>query len=64
MSHLELLLQAACGRLLFLLDGLDEITGVADLSTLSPKYSREDVLTPLELTQVGSSELRAPLVWS
>ena len=47
----EIELHAARGRLLFLLDGLDEITGVASLSTLSPRCSPEEVLSPLELTQ-------------
>jgi len=42
---------ASKGRLLFLLDGLDEITGVASLSNLNPKYAPDDVLSPLELTQ-------------
>lgn len=42
---------ASKGRLLFLLDGLDEITGVASLSNLNPKYNPDDILSPLELTQ-------------
>ena len=43
--------KAAVGRLLFLLDGLDEITGVASLVNLPAKYSQADELSPLELTQ-------------
>lgn len=52
--------QAASGRLLFLLDGLDEITGVASLSSLNPKYNKEDILTPLQLTQAILAGRLAP----
>jgi len=42
---------AAKGRLLFLIDGLDEITGASQLASLTPKYSPSEPLTPLELVQ-------------
>ena len=42
---------AARGRLLFLIDGLDEITGVSQLSTITPKFSPTEPLSPLELVQ-------------
>ena len=42
---------AAKGRLLFLIDGLDEITGVSQLATIQPKYSPLEPLNPLELVQ-------------
>ena len=42
---------AARGRLLFLIDGLDEITGASQLSSLAPKYSPLEPLSPLELVQ-------------
>ncbi|XP_023321296.1 NACHT, LRR and PYD domains-containing protein 12 [Eurytemora carolleeae] len=47
----EILHFAGVGRLLFLLDGLDEITDVANLTNLNPKYTVDEVLTPIELTQ-------------
>ena len=42
---------ASQGRLLFLIDGLDEITGVSQLATITPKYSPLEPLNPLELVQ-------------
>ena len=51
---------ASKGRLLFLIDGLDEITGVANLASLSPKFAPEESLSPLELVQSLLSSRLAP----
>ena len=51
---------ASKGRLLFLIDGLDEITGVAALASLSPKFAPEESLSPLELVQSLLSSRLAP----
>jgi len=47
----EILAKASVGRLLFLLDGLDEITDVANLTNLNQKFSVDDILSPIEFTQ-------------
>ena len=51
---------ASKGRLLFLIDGLDEITGVAALASLTPKFAPEESLSPLELVQSLLSSRLAP----